>query len=47
MCGGYSEVHQVVGKFSPGAPSDDIFFDVAEYQDGGPEADVFFKANRK
>jgi len=47
MCGGYSEVQQVVGNFSPGAPSDDISFDIAERQDSGPEADVFFKASRK
>lgn len=47
MCGGYSEVQQVSGKFSPGAPSDDISFDVSEYQDGGPVADVFFKASSK
>ena len=46
-CGSHSEVKQVTGKFSPGAPSDDMSFDVVE-GDGAPvEADVFFKAWKK
>ena len=46
-CGSYSDVKQVTGKFSPGAPSDDMIFDVID-GDGAPiEADVFFKAWKK
>lgn len=46
-CGSYSDVQQVSGKFSPGAPSDDMIFDVVD-GDGAPvEADVFFKAWKK
>jgi len=45
-CGSYSGI-QVTGKFSPGAPSDDMIFDVVD-GDGVPiEADVFFKAWKK
>lgn len=47
ICGLYSDVKQVTGKFSPGAPSDDMAFDVID-EDGAPlEADVFFKAWKK
>jgi len=46
-CGSYSDVKQITGKFSPGAPSDDMIFDVVD-GDGAPvEADVFFKAWKK
>ncbi len=46
-CGSYSEVSQVIGKFSPGAPSDDMSFDVADGEGSPIEADVFFKAWKK
>ncbi len=46
-CGSYSDVQQVSGKFSPGAPSDDMSFDVIDGDGALIEADVFFKAWKK
>lgn len=45
-CGSYSGT-QVTGKFSPGAPSDDMNFDVVDGKGSKIEADVFFKAWKK
>jgi hypothetical protein len=47
QCGGYSFVKQVGGQFFPGAPSDNMVFDVMEADSGSPDADVLFKAWRK
>jgi len=44
LCGGFSYVEQVPGQFYPGAPSDDMAFDVFDGDDSSPEADVLFKA---
>lgn len=44
LCGGFSYVQQVPGTFYPGAPSDQMAFDVADDIEGAPEADVLFKA---
>lgn len=46
ICGSYSGL-QVIGKFSPGAPSDNMIFDVIDGDDAPFEADVFFKAWKK
>lgn len=43
-CGGYSCVQQVPGQFYPGAPNDNMCFDVLEGDKCAPEADVLFKA---
>lgn len=43
-CDVYSPVKQVSGQFYPGAPSDQMVFDVMDQDDHAPEADVFFKA---
>lgn len=47
LCGGHSYVRQIVGRFHPGAPSDDMAFDVMEPEEDTPDADVFFKAWKK
>ncbi|RLC89015.1 MAG: hypothetical protein DRJ03_00195 [Chloroflexi bacterium] len=47
ICEGFSYVKQVPGTFYPGAPSDQMAFDVADDTIGAPEADVLFKAWRK
>lgn len=43
-CGGFSHVKQIPGQFYPGAPSDDMIFDVSDDKTGAPETDVLFKA---
>lgn len=43
-CDGFSYVQQIAGRFHPGAPSDDMAFDVFDGEDGAPTADVLFKA---
>lgn len=48
-CGGFSYVKQIPGQFHPGAPSDDMRFDVLDIAVHAnainpPEADVFFEA---
>lgn len=47
ICDGYSYVKEVPGQFYPGAPSDNMAFDVSDIEDGCPEADVVFKAWKK
>lgn len=47
MCNSYSNVEKVAGRFSPGAISDTMIFDVFSHEPGSPEADVLFKACRK
>jgi hypothetical protein len=47
LCNGFSYVQQVPGQFYPGAPSDDMAFDVSDDDTGAPEADVLFKAWKK
>lgn len=44
ICGGFSCVQQILGPFCPGAPNDQMLFDILDDIDGVPEADVFFKA---
>jgi hypothetical protein len=46
-CEGYSDVMPVRGQFYPGAPSDDMVFDIADGYDDAPEADILFQAWRK
>lgn len=46
ICGSYSGL-QVTGKFSPGAPNDNMIFDVIDGDSAKFEADVFFKAWKK
>lgn len=43
-CSGFSYVQQISGQFHPGAPSDQIAFDVLDDETGAPEADVLFRA---
>ena len=47
LCGGFSCVEQIAGQFYPGAPSDDMAFDVLDDDTNAPEADVLFKAWKK
>lgn len=47
QCGGYSYVKQIPGQFYPGAPNDDMCFDVLDNDANAPEADVLFKAWKK
>lgn len=47
LCGDYSSVQQVTGQFYPGAPSDNMVFDVVEDHTGAPETDILFKAWNK
>jgi hypothetical protein len=37
----------ITGQFYPGAPSDDMVFDIADGHDDAPEADILFQAWRK
>jgi len=46
-CGSYSDVEQVIGQFAPGAPNDDMIFDVDDGEGAPVEADIFFKARKK
>ena len=43
-CSGYSWVRQVPGQFYPGAPSDDMAFEILEGDYEAPDADVVFRA---
>ena len=43
-CGGFSYVQSVSGHFHPGAPSDNMSFDIMDDDVNAPEADVLFKA---
>lgn len=47
LCGGCSYVKQVSGQFYPGAPSDDMAFDVFDNNTDAPQADVLFRAWKK
>lgn len=42
-CGGFSYVQQISGSFYPGAPNDNMAFDILDDHIGAPVADVFFK----
>ncbi len=46
LCDGFSLVQQLSGQFYPGAPSDQMAFDILDdYSfDDAPEVDVLFKA---
>ena len=44
FCGHYSQVKQVSGQFYPGAPSDEMVFDIADDCADAPEVDVLFEA---
>lgn len=46
LCSGSSYTQEVRGQFYPGAPSDDMLFDVID-DNRTPEADVIFEANSK
>ncbi len=43
-CGGFSYVQSITGQFHPGAPNDQMGFDVLDDDTVVPEADVYFKA---
>ncbi|KKN91279.1 hypothetical protein LCGC14_0221470 [marine sediment metagenome] len=43
-CKSFSCVQQISGQFHPGAPNDQMAFDVLDDDTGAPEADVLFKA---
>lgn len=43
-CSGCSYVEQIRGRFHPGAPSDDMAFDILSDTDGIPSHDVLFEA---
>lgn len=47
LCGGSSCVEQISGQFYPGAPSDDMGFDIIEDDTGSIESDVLFQAWKK
>jgi len=47
LCGGFSSVEQISGKFHPGAPSDEMIFDVVDNDNDVLSTDVLFKAWRK
>lgn len=47
ICGEFSRVEQVVGRFSPGAISDQMCFDILDNDVNAPEADALFKVWRK
>lgn len=47
LCNGFSFVEQVDGQFYPGAPSDDMAFDIADDDTNAPEVDVLFKTWKK
>lgn len=44
FCDGFSYVQQISGQFYPGAPNDQMAFDVADDDTNAPEVDVLFKA---
>lgn len=43
-CNRFSYVQQILGQFHPGAPSDQMAFDILDDDTDAPEADVLFKA---
>jgi len=44
LCGGCSYVQQIPGLFYPGAPNDNMMFDISDNDTGAPEVDVLFEA---
>lgn len=44
LCGGCSYIQQIFGSFYPGAPNDNMMFDISDDDAGVPEVDVLFKA---
>lgn len=44
LCGGCSYSQQVPGQFYPGAPNDQMAFDIADDDTDAPETDVLFRA---
>lgn len=42
-CGGFSYVQSIGGRFHPGAPSDNMAFDILDDDTGAPEAEVLFR----
>lgn len=46
-CGGYSYVKQIPGQFYPGAPNDNMGFDILTGDENAPCADILFKAWKK
>lgn len=47
ICDEFSRVEQVVGRFSPGAISDQMCFDILDNDVNAPEVDVLFKVWKK
>jgi len=47
FCDGFSYVKQIPGQFYPGAPNDNMIFDIVDNVKDAPEADVIFKAWKK
>lgn len=43
FCDGFSYVQQIPGQFYPGAPNDQMGFDILDDNTGAPEADVLFR----
>lgn len=44
LCGSFSHVQQIPGQFYPGAPNDQMAFDILNDDTDAPEVDVLFKA---
>ncbi len=44
LCGGCSYVQQIPGQFFPGAPNDQMVFDISDDDTDIPEVDILFKA---
>ncbi len=47
MCESFSCIQQISGQFYPGAPNDQMVFDVLNDDTGAPEVDVLFEAWNK
>jgi len=43
QCGVFSDPKNVNGQFYPGAPKDNVAFDVMEFDEDAPDVDVLFK----
>lgn len=46
-CGDFSLVQQISGQFYPGAPDDNMAFDVLDKDEYAPQTDVLFRAWKK
>lgn len=43
-CNSFSPVQSIAGRFHPGAPNDDMGFDILDDHSGAPSAEVLFEA---